>query len=90
MSKTFRLIVSSPEGNLFDDQAACVSLRGVEGELAIMAGHIPFITAFKAGDCRITLEDESLRIANTDGGLLTVSAGAVTVLSGSFRWKSSE
>ena len=42
---TFRLIVSSPDGNLFDGDAVMLTLRGVEGDLAIMAGHVPFLTS---------------------------------------------
>ena len=42
--KTFKLIISSPEGNVFDGEATMLSLRGIEGELAVMAGHVPFIT----------------------------------------------
>jgi len=40
----------------------------------------------QAGACRLHLPDDSERAATLDGGLLTVSAQAVTLLSGSFRW----
>ena len=83
---SFRLIVSSPDGNLFEGEAVMLTLRGIEGELAILAGHIPFVTTVAPCDCKIELEDETERIGHTDGGLLTVSADAVTLLSGSFRW----
>ena len=86
----FRLIVSSPDGTVFDEQAVMLTLRGIAGDLAIMAGHIPFVTTVVPCDCKIELEDETERIAHLDGGLLTVSAEAVTLLSGSFRWKENE
>ena len=84
--KTFRLIISSPDGNLFDDQAVCISTRGTMGDFAVMAGHTPFITTVKAGECKIDLENEE-KVATTEGGILTVSKENVTLLSSSFKWK---
>jgi len=51
-----------------------------------LAGHTPFITSVQAGLCRIHMPDDSEKAAKLDGGLLTVSADAVTLLSGSFEW----
>ncbi len=83
---TFRLIIASPDGNLFDDEIIKVSMRGAEGDFAIMAGHIPFITSVKSCECRLELADGTEKIGYTDGGLLTVSTDDVTLLSGSFHW----
>ena len=49
---TYKLVVSTPDGSVFDDEATTLVVRGTEGELAVMAGHIPFITAVKPGKCR--------------------------------------
>lgn len=84
--KTFRLIISSPDGNLFDGQAVCIVARGAAGDFAILAGHTPFITTVKAGECKIELENDE-KIGITDGGILTVSKENVTLLSSSFKWK---
>ena len=85
--KTYPLTVSSPDGNLFKGPVSQLILRGSEGDLAVMAGHIPFMTAVKPGLCRILLEDGTEKKAYTDGGLLSVGADAVTLLSESFRWE---
>ena len=84
---TFSLIISSPEGDLFNGDAVFLSLRGSEGDLAILAGHTPFLTAVQPGECKVILPDDSERFGLTDGGLLTVSKEAVTLLSSSFKWK---
>ena len=81
---TFLLAVSSPDGDIFRDKVCSISLRGVEGDLAVMAGHIPFVTTVKPCDVKITLEDGSLKVGKTDGGILTVESDIVTLLSGSF------
>ena len=82
----FKLKISTPDGNRYDGEAFMLSLRGIEGDLAILAGHIPFITSVKAGECKLELEDGSIRIGSCDGGLLTVSNEVVTLLAGSFKW----
>ena len=81
---TFKLIVSSPDGNKFSGEVVKFDLRGVEGELAIMAGHIPFVTSAVKCLCKITMPDESEIQAECDGGLLTVDAEKTTFISGSF------
>jgi F-type H+-transporting ATPase subunit epsilon len=85
--KTFTLKISSPEGDLFYGEAVKLSLRASEGDLAVMAGHIPFISSVKPCDCKIELTDGSERVGTTDGGLLNVGLDKVMLLSGSFRWK---
>ena len=84
---TFRLIISSPDGSLYDGEAVKLSVRGVEGDLAVMAGHVPFITSVKPCECCIELEDGSVKTGSTESGLLAAAKEAVTLLSASFRWQ---
>ena len=81
---TFLLAISSPDGDVFREKVRFLSLRGVEGDLAVMAGHIPFVTTVKPCEVKIILEDDSEKIGKTDGGILTVGSDMVTLLSGSF------
>ena len=83
---TFSLVISTPDGHAFSGEAVMLTVRGTEGELAILAGHIPFVTTVVPCDCKIELPDDTDRVGHVDGGLLTVSANKVTLLSGSFRW----
>ena len=85
--KTFELIVSSPDGDLFRGEAQALIVRGTEGELAVLADHIPFITAVVPCDAKIVLPDDSEKLAALDGGLLTVSQNSVTLLSSGVAWK---
>ena len=83
---TFKLTVATPDGNKFEGEVIGLFLRGAEGDLAVLAGHLPFITSVQAGQCRIHLPDDDEKSATVDGGLLTVTAEKVTLLSGSFAW----
>ncbi len=85
--KSYPLTVSSPDGNLFEGEAIFLALRGTQGDLAIMAGHTPFMTAVQPGECKIILPDDTEKFAHIEGGLLTVSETNVTLLSSGFQWK---
>lgn len=84
---TYQLKIASPDGTLFHGEAVSLSLRGTEGDLAVMAGHIPFVTGVRPCECRLVLPDETVMVGHTDGGLLTVGAEETILLSGSFQWK---
>jgi len=84
--KTYKLTVSSPDGNIFSGECVKFDARGTEGEFAVMAGHVPFVTSVVKGNCVITLEDGSQKKAVTEGGLITVGMDRVNFLSGSFKF----
>ena len=84
--KTYQLTISSPDGCLYTGQVERITLRGAEGDLAVMAGHVPFITSVQPGDCLVNLEDGTVKKARTEGGLLTVTHDAVTLLTAAIEW----
>ena len=88
--KTVNLTISSPEGTIFQGEVSGISLRGADGDLAILAGHVPFITSVKPGECKVMMADDTQKNGYVDGGLLTVSPDAVNLLAGSFEWKDNE
>ena len=78
--KTFPLTISSPDGDLFRGDAAMLILRGTEGDLAVMAGHVSFVTAVVRGKCAIVVSETERKEGVIDEGLLTVDPNQVTVL----------
>ena len=84
--KTYKLTVSSPDGTVFSENVVSIMLRGAGGDLAVMAGHTPFITSVKPCNIKIVLPDTTEKTACVDGGLLTVDTDKVSLLSGSFMW----
>lgn len=83
---TYNLIISTPDGNVFDDKAEVLIVRGTEGELAVMAGHIPFITAVKPCECKIVISESEEKTATVGGGILTVQNDKTTLLCSDFKW----
>lgn len=86
MMNTFNLTISSPDGEIFSDNILKIVLRGAGGDLAIMAGHIPFITTVQKSICKITLSDSEEKSAEIESGLLTVSNEKTTLLTGNLKW----
>ena len=84
---TFALRITSPEGDLFSGEATMLSVRGTEGELAVMAGHVPFVTCLVPGDCKVELPDGTVSQGHVERGVLTVATDKVILLSGDFNWK---
>ncbi len=85
--KSFKLTISSPNGNVWEGEAVFLSLRGVCGDLAIMADHTPFITPVKPCKVKIELQDEGEIHGSVNDGLLTVAQNCVTLLTGTFNFE---
>lgn len=83
---TFKLTIASPDGNKFQGEIFKFDVRGVEGELAVMSGHIPFVTSLVPCKCTIWLDESTKKDGRTDGGLLTVDTESAILISGSFEF----
>ena len=81
------MTIASPDGKLFSGLVQRIILRGAEGDLAVMAGHVPFITNVKPDSrCAVHLEDGTVKEGTTGGGLLTVGKDEVTYLTAGINW----
>lgn len=77
---TFDLTVVSAEEKIFNGQVKCIQVTGSEGELGILPGHIPLLTAIKPGIVKLTLENDDDQVIYVSGGFLEVQPNTVTVL----------
>lgn len=80
--RSYQLTVLSPDGEVFNGEVVELLLRGAEGDLAVMAGHVPFITTVKPGRCVVTLPDETEMEGHLDTGILNVGKDRVSLLVG--------
>ncbi len=83
--KQFALQIVTPDGMVYDGEAGQLSVRAIDGEVAILAGHIPYVTALRDGECRVYIGD-GIRKARCSGGLLTVTKEKVRLVSSDFDW----
>ena len=83
---TFSLIISSPDGDLFRGEVEKLILRGTEGDLAVLAGHVPFVTAIRKGRCVVEDGEGRRRTGLIEAGLLSVDREKTTVLTPAVHW----
>ena len=88
--KNFHLVISSPDGSIFDGDVVCISLRGASGELAVLADHAPFITSVVPCRCKITFDDESEKFGQIESGLLSVEKQKTVLSLSKFEWIENE
>ena len=87
---TYRLKITTPAEEVWDGEALQISLRVTEGDIAIMAGHIPFVSSVVQGRVRVYLPSGDIREGVCSGGLLSVSREDVRLLSSDFAWDSEQ
>ncbi|MBR3099449.1 MAG: F0F1 ATP synthase subunit epsilon [Clostridia bacterium] len=83
---SFPLTISSPDGDLYRGDASKLIVRGTEGELAVLAGHIPFVTAVAEGRCVVEDAAGIRKTGTVKSGLLTVRQDRVTLLTTGLTW----
>lgn len=81
----FHLQIVTPDGEFFDGPAERVKVRTINGDVAILAGHIPYVTALGTGEASVTVEGE-VRKAAASGGMLSVTPEGVRVVATTFEW----
>ena len=83
MSKTLKLKIVTPERIVLEEDVDSVTLPSIEGEITILPGHVPLISALKSGDIVARKGDEVIPIAVVGGFIeikQTPDGGEVAVL----------
>jgi F-type H+-transporting ATPase subunit epsilon len=76
---TFHLDLVSPEKLLFAGDVEQVDLPGSEGDLGVLAGHAPLVTALRPGIIVVFRDGGDLRVV-VNGGFAEVGPAGLTVL----------
>ena len=71
----------SPERILFEGEAEMVVCRPVDGEIAFLAGHVPYLGALRDDPVRILMAGGAETAIAVHGGFVEVSNDHVVVLS---------
>jgi F-type H+-transporting ATPase subunit epsilon len=80
MAKSILLEVVTPERLLFSKPVEVVVCTGIDGEFAVLAGHVPLLAALDIGEMRFRDEKGSTEYVAIDGGFTEVTGEKVTVL----------
>ena len=83
--KTFNLRIISPTRIFFDGDVDMVEMKTTEGEIGVLAGHIPLTAILEPGVLRIK-QEENVREAALHDGFVEIQKDRVTVLAESCEW----
>lgn len=72
--------IVSAEENLFSGLVQMVVAAGEMGDLGIIRGHAPLLTALKPGPVRVIKQDGSELVIYVSGGYLEVQPNGISVL----------
>lgn len=85
MANKIRLRIVTPVRSMFDEEAEMVIMRGKEGDLGVLAGHIPLSVVLSYGRLRI-MNDGKESVATLFGGFAEVTPNQVTILTQAAEW----
>ena len=77
---TLQCNVVSAKETIYSGEISMLIATGVEGEVGILPGHIPFITLLKPGTMQIKTSNGNDEMVYVSGGVLDVQPHLVTVL----------
>ncbi|MDP1510270.1 F0F1 ATP synthase subunit epsilon [Paenibacillus sp. CMAA1739] len=76
---TYLLEIVTPERLVYTEQVNSISVRGSEGDLGILPGHLPLVTPLKIAPVRIKIGGQTEVIA-VNGGFIEVRKDKVVIL----------
>jgi len=79
---TFRLEIATPERVVYSDTVTSVSMPTVDGEITVLANHMPIVTVLKAGELVIRRDGTDTPFA-VSGGVIEVTGSKLRVLADS-------
>ena len=82
---TFHLQIVTPDGAVFDGDAERLKVRTIDGDVAILPHHIPYVTVLGTGEADVVV-DGVVRRAAASGGMLSVTGGDVRIVATTFEW----
>ncbi|AWI88252.1 MULTISPECIES: F0F1 ATP synthase subunit epsilon [Methylorubrum] len=77
---TFQFDFVGPERTLYSGEVEAVQLPGAEGEMTVLPGHAPVLTALKVGVITVTETAGNGKRIYVQGGFADIGPTSVTVL----------
>ena len=79
MPDTIKIVVVTPDAKALEADVDMVTLTGIDGEMGILAGHMPLMTQLVAGEIILKRGAENTRFAVGDG-FVQVTGEKVAIL----------
>lgn len=85
MYKSFFVEMITPERTFFKGDIECLEVETEEGELGVLAGHLPMVAALRSGRIRF-LKDGLWKEAATSEGFIEIRPDETVVLTQTMEW----
>lgn len=86
MANSFPLMVLTPEREFYSGNAVYVGVNTIAGNIGVMAGHVPMVSALDVGTLIIEPDDATRRTAFHSEGFIEVTPDGVFVLAQACEW----
>ena len=85
MAKTYPLVILTPEREFFKGDVYSLTVESIDGQLCVLADHIPMVTALTAGVLQIE-DSKGEHVAFHSEGFMQVARDEVTLLAQTCEW----
>ena len=86
MALTFRLSVITPEREFFSGEAESVTVESIDGQICVLANHVPLVTALNVGVLKIVKRGGETLLATHTEGVMQVNRDSVVLLAQACEW----
>ena len=84
--KVFRLEIIAPDRIFYDDDVYMVEYNTTEGQVGVLADHIPMTQVLAPGLLTITENEDQVKKAALHGGFVEITGKKITILAESVEW----
>lgn len=82
----FKLEVVTPNRRFLDEEIEMLVVRTVDGDVAVLADHIPLVTPLATGILKLNYPDGTHKMATVCGGYMEVTKEKTTIVTDSAEW----
>ena len=86
MAETFHLKITSPDRIFFEGEVKMVEINTTEGQIGVLANHIPLTSVLAPGVCYIHVPEGDPKVCAIHGGFFEILQDSMTVLAEVCEW----
>ena len=86
MAETFHLKITSPDRVFYEGEVTMVEINTTEGQIGVLANHIPLTSVLAPGVCYIHLPDKDPKVCAIHGGFFEILQDSMTILAEVCEW----
>ncbi len=86
MADTFHLKITSPDRIFFEGEVTMVEINTTEGQIGVLANHIPLTSVLAPGVCYLNVPDGDPKVCVIHGEIFEILQDSMTILAEVCEW----